>query len=75
MAVDIQLAVSPTLGTARKLFTRPPLTGRGVTGWSAKFDVSRDGSTFVFATDVPSTSVTSALMLDQNWFAEFAKHP
>jgi hypothetical protein len=72
MVVDVAAGDSPGLGTPRRLFTRPRLSQRGMTGWSAKFGMNADGTAFVFGIDVEARAATRSLVLNQNWFAPFA---
>jgi Tol biopolymer transport system component len=71
MEVELALGASPTLGTPRRLFTRPAIGVPTIAGWDAGFDVTADGGRFAFFRDPPTGIVEHEMIVVQNWIAEF----
>jgi Tol biopolymer transport system component len=70
MEVEISGGATPTLGTPRKLFSRPP-AGRWFSNYPNSFDVSADGERFAIWRRPGAGSRARSIALAQNWIAEF----
>ena len=66
MAVDIELADAPRLGSPRALFERPSL-------YSGRYDVSRDGQRFVMIDEGDDEPPPRTLHLVQHWGEELSR--
>ncbi len=72
MEVEVSGTTAPTLGTPRRLFTRPSL-GTGFLGWYPTYDVTGDGSRFVILRPAGQKGLAQGVTVVQNWLAEFAR--
>jgi hypothetical protein len=70
MEVEVTGGAVPTLGTPRKLFTRPA-AGSWYNNLPTSFDVSGDGERFAIWRRPGTGSRPRSIALVQNWVAEF----
>jgi hypothetical protein len=70
MAVPVRTKPSLVLGQPQKLFARLPVQADRPSRLYDSYDVSADGQNFVMLQSSEQT-VSKALTVVQNWFAEF----
>ncbi len=79
LGVDVALGTVPTLGAPRKLYARKPIGVAMPLEIEPLFDVTADGSKFLFLGPSGETSPAGAspraVTVVQNWFAEFRRKP
>jgi serine/threonine-protein kinase len=68
--VEVSGSVTPTLSRPTKLFTREAV-GRMFPGAGLMFDVTDNGSRFIWRADVENNSADRSITVVQNWYSEF----